>query len=164
MTLFVRGAIILQCCNTRATQRNYKSCMPTANYEDCPRCVGQACQTHIKFASWLEYFAIIQTAQYSRQTGFWESSTLKTTSRSQPPAKSSSGSVRATENQLSPTRVGSIPAFAHSIFSFCDAWLLPRLFFTYRSRGQNNRRASLVTMGTPLTQPPSCPLSISKVT
>ena len=55
------------------------------------------------------------------ETGFWDSSTLKTTSRSQPPAKSSSGSVRATENQLSTTRVGSIPAFAHLIFSFCDA-------------------------------------------
>ena len=24
--------------------------MPTANYEDCPRCVGQACQTYIKYA------------------------------------------------------------------------------------------------------------------
>ena len=38
-------------CNTRTTQRNYKSCMPTANYEDCPRCVGQACQTYTKYAS-----------------------------------------------------------------------------------------------------------------
>ena len=47
--------ILLQCCNTRTTQRNYeyKSCMPTANYEDCLRCVGQACQTYIKYASWL---------------------------------------------------------------------------------------------------------------
>ena len=58
-----------------------------------------------------------------------------------------------TENPLSTARVRLIPAFAHAIFSFCDAWLLPRLFFTYRSRGQNNRCVSLVTMGTPLTQP-----------
>ena len=27
--------------------------MPTINYEDCSRCVGQACQAYIKYASWL---------------------------------------------------------------------------------------------------------------
>ena len=33
---------------TRTTQRNYEYMHASANYEDCPRCVGQACQTYVK--------------------------------------------------------------------------------------------------------------------
>ena len=55
LTLFVRDAnsftIVILVLHNASELRNYKSCMPTANYEDCPRCVGQACQTYIKYAS-----------------------------------------------------------------------------------------------------------------